>query len=379
MRSSLDGWWNAQAPRRARRLRALAVVDYALAIGHRDAAGLQRLRHEVVTAHRDDLPGLIADLPVPRWDRGSAAAPVDGPQRDFAVTLLDIATEAGTLDSAERKWRTVFAQNARTAADLLVLFLDLEPYLRRRSRQEPAMATRLERLAFVPTLVQARGQGTLTRAEFDALVERTAAGEPLDTLRAAMRGKGPIEVPRTTIVPRRRPTERTANEPSPRREAPTPPKQRDKPVPPPKQRDKPVTPSKQRGKQTAASRPATDVDRARIAKHLEHALFEGRLDQGEHAARLVILWSATTTSQLAALVVDLPVPADEPLRDRKPDPHSDNLIAPAHREAVIARIDQAMASGKLTLWEYETRLSMALTAHTYRDLHPAVDDLPPLA
>jgi len=364
MRSPLDGWWNDQAPRRARRRRAQAVVDYALAIGHVDEAGHQDLRHSVVAAHRDDLSTVIADLPVPRWDLVSAHEPVDGPQRDLAVTMLDIATQAGTLDNAERKWRTIFAQNARTAADLLVLFLDLEPYLRRRSRQEPAMATRLERLAFVPTLIQARGHGTLSRAEFDSLVERTASGERLDTLRAAMRGNGPIEVPRTTIVPSRRPTKRTSGE-----------QHRDKPVPK-------TTPSKQRSRPPAtstASPPATDVDRARIAKHLEQALFEERLDPGEHAARLVTLWSATTTSQLAALVVDLPVPKDEPLRDRKPDPHSDNLVAPTHRQAAIARIDQAMANGMLTLWEYETRVVMALTAHTYRELRPAADDLPPLA
>lgn len=370
MRSSLDGWWNAQAPRRARRQRALAVVDYALAIGHLDAAGLQRLRHSVVTAHRDELPAMIAHLPVPRWDRVPGTEPVDGPQRHFAVTLLDIAAESGTLVGPDRKWRTVFARNARTAADLLVLFLDLEPYLRQRSREEPAMATRLERLAFVPTLAQARSHGKLTRAEYDSLVERTASGEPLDILRAAMNGVGPIEVPRTTIVSQRRPAKRTANEPSP---------QRDKPVPPTPRPVPKSTPSKRRSKQPAASQPVTDVDRARIAKHLEQALFEGRLNQGEHAARLVALWSATTTSQLAALVVDLPVPANEPLRDRKPDPHSDNLIAPAHREAVVARINQAMANGKLTLWEYETRLAMALAAHTYRELHPAADDLPPLA
>lgn len=43
------------------------------------------------------------------------------------------------------------------------------------------------------------------------------------------------------------------------------------------------------------------------------------------------MWSAVTTRELAELVVDLPLPTDEPLRDRRPIPHADDLITPTHQ------------------------------------------------
>lgn len=332
----------------------MALVDYALACGHVDGDGHQELLHTLSTTRHDGLLAVIADLPVPRWDLVPVTEPVDGPQRDFAVALLDIAGRFGPLVGADRKWRTIFAVNARTAADLLVLFLDIEPYLRRRNRKDPAMASRLERLAFVPTLLRARGRGRLSRAEFDSLVERAASGESLAALHAALDTPGAFE--KLTAVP---------EDPPASVEKPT--VVEDKPA----LSEEPIVV----GEAKAAEPPAIDLDRARVAKYLEQALFEGRLDPGEHAARTVALWSATTSRQLAGLVVDLPVPAREPLRDRRRDPHSDNLIAPSDRQAVVDRLNQAMANHGLSLWEYETRLDVALNARDYHELRPAAEGL----
>lgn len=137
----------------------------------------------------------------------------------------------------------------------------------------------------------------------------------------------------------------------------------------------PITPEPVVPQPVATETPATELDRARIAKYLGQALAEDRLEPGEHAARTLALWSATTTRELARLVVDLPVPADEPLRDRKFDHRADDLIAPADRQGVLDRLNHAMAGHRLTLWEYETRLDVALNARTYGELWPAVAGL----
>lgn len=130
-----------------------------------------------------------------------------------------------------------------------------------------------------------------------------------------------------------------------------------------------------------ADPPALDVDRARIAKYLEQALVAERLGPGEHAARTIGVWltswSATTTRELAKLVVDLPLPANKPLRDRKPDPHADDVITPTHRQVVVDRLNRAMAGGVLSLWEYEIRLDVALKALTLEELTLAITGLPP--
>jgi len=95
------------------------------------------------------------------------------------------------------------------------------------------------------------------------------------------------------------------------------------------------------------------------------------------ASSAFALWSATTTPELAVLIVDLPTPANEPLRDRKPDAYLDDLITPAHRQTVVDRLGRVMAGDALTLWEYEARLEVALKARTFEELGLATADLPP--
>lgn len=352
-----NAWWKKEK-KSARKQRALAVLDYALARGRIDQATYAEFRRLVPQTPHEDVPGLVGDLPVPRWDLVALTEPVDRPQRDFAVALLDVACQAEALTPAERKWRAVFAANARIAADLTALFLDLEPHLHRR-RQDPAMVERLERLAFVPEIFRARSQGGLSRAELTSFLERAASGESLDTLRAELVGKTPVKRP-ADMRPRLAEVQpRTADRPPKRRGERT-------------RRE----PAAEAAPVVAADPPVSDLDRARIAKYLERALHEERLDPGEHAVRTLALWSATTTGELAKLVVDLPVPVDEPLRDRKPNPHADDLITPAHRQAVLDRLDRAMAGHVLTLWEYETRLDVALKARSFQELGPATADLP---
>ncbi|MCS7482434.1 DUF1707 domain-containing protein [Umezawaea endophytica] len=313
----------------------MAVVDFALARGLLDQDRYEDLRQAVAKADYQDLPAVVADLPAPRWDAVPVTTPVDDLQREFAITLLDIAAQYDVLSGADRKWRTAFAARARTAADLLVLFLDVEPHLRRR-RNDPAMLAGLERLAFVSEILQARGRGGLSREGFDSFLDRAALGEDLDTLRAELDSPNRDDQPRTA-----RPAGLVFTGPA------------------------------------VADPPALDLDRARIAKYLEQALSEGRLGPGEHAARTILVWSATTARDLAKVVVDLPLPADEPLRDPSSNQRADHLVSPVERQTAFDWLDRAMAGGALTLWEYETRLDVAVRARTVRELARATAHLPP--
>jgi hypothetical protein len=350
----------------------LAVVDYAVACGWLDRVRSEGLRQEVSEAAYHDLPAMVADLPAPRWDTVPATTPVNDLEREFAITLLDIAAEYDSLSGADRRWRTTFAARARTAADLLVLFLDIEPHLRPR-RDDPALAEGLERLAFVQEALQARGNRRLTRAEFDSILERAASGENLDTLRAAW--GGPRQTGRSAVVAE--PDLVMVVEPLVAEPVVAEPLVVEPVVVEPVEPEPVVVRPAVVAEPAVADPSALDVDRARVAKYLEQALAEERLGPGEHAARTIGVWSATTTRELAKLVVDLPLPANDPLSDRKPDPHSDDLITPAHRQVVLDRLDRAMAGGVLTLWEYETRLDVAVRARTFEELTPAITGLPP--
>lgn len=386
-RSVADPSWWRQEKKSARKLRAMAVVNYARGRQDIDQARHEELRQAIPRTPHVDVPDLVGGLPVPRWDRVPPAKPVDRLECDFAAALLDVAHQAEVLSAPERKWRVVFAKNARTAGDLLVLFLDIEPQLSPR-RADPALATELERLAFVPQIYEARSKGALSRPELDNFLKRTASGEDLDALRAEL---GVPQRPRPWVV-KPGAAERTVAKPPDANPFFTKPADAKPPIvkpavakpavanplftKPPVAEPAAKATNPRVLKADAPDRPVTDVDRARIAKHLQNALADERLTPGEHAARTVALWTATTSRDLAVLIVDLPAPANEPLRDRKPHAHRDDLITPTHRQATLDRLNRAMAGHALTLWEYETRLDVALKARTFEELWPATANLP---
>lgn len=53
-------------------------------------------------------------------------------------------------------------------------------------------------------------------------------------------------------------------------------------------------------------------------------------------------------------------------------------VSHAEREAVVARLNEAAAEGRIDLAELDERLEQALTAKTYADLAPLTADLPPV-
>lgn len=67
---------------------------------------------------------------------------------------------------------------------------------------------------------------------------------------------------------------------------------------------------------------ASDADRDAAAEALAEAVASGRLSLAEHSSRLDAMYSATTASQVAAVVADLPsLPAKRSGLYRATDPH----------------------------------------------------------
>jgi hypothetical protein len=58
-------------------------------------------------------------------------------------------------------------------------------------------------------------------------------------------------------------------------------------------------------------------------------------------------------------------------------PQGDLRVSHAEREAVVERLREAAAEGRIELDELESRLDVALTARTFADLAPLTADLPP--
>jgi hypothetical protein len=60
-------------------------------------------------------------------------------------------------------------------------------------------------------------------------------------------------------------------------------------------------------------------------------------------------------------------------------PNPKLLMADADREGVVTRLHTAVAEGRITLSEFEERMSGVLAARTFADVTPYVEDLPGLA
>ncbi|OLF11304.1 DUF1707 SHOCT-like domain-containing protein [Actinophytocola xanthii] len=347
-------------------------MEYALALGHLDRSRYERFRTAAYTVPVQELPSLVGELPGPRWETTPPEEPVSEPDRALAVALLTTAEGFGWVSGAGRAWRTQFATHARTAVDLLVLFLDVEPHLRGRDRSHPALAEPLARVAFVASVHRSRALGLITRGTFDSLLYVAAAGGAIEEHDAGL-PRGP-EQPRDVGDKFSRAVVKGLVKLVDTLEATVGKKAGDVAVDTVmKLLEKAAGPTEK-----VADPVPADVDRARIAKHLERALFDERLDPGDYATRMLAVLAARTTAELAALVVDLPVPDEEPLRDPKPDHRADDLIAPVDRQLVVTRLNRAMAEGTVSLWEYETFLDTVLDARTYAELEAATARLPPL-
>jgi hypothetical protein len=63
--------------------------------------------------------------------------------------------------------------------------------------------------------------------------------------------------------------------------------------------------------------------------------------------------------------------------EKLPDKPDEYRISHAEREAVMDRLRDGMAEGRIDLYEFESRLDIVLNAKVAADLVPAVADLPP--
>lgn len=96
----------------------------------------------------------------------------------------------------------------------------------------------------------------------------------------------------------------------------------------------------------------SDVDRQRVAKQVEKAHAEGRLDLAEFDERTGQVWAARTYRELAAVTADLPEaaiirPPDQP---RAPAPVHSGTVEPAPRRTPARRRGGKVAKVVVGAW-----------------------------
>lgn len=111
---------------------------------------------------------------------------------------------------------------------------------------------------------------------------------------------------------------------------------------------------------------ASVAERDQAIARVEAAAAAGQLDETERDARVAAARSATTDAQLAALVADLSSDT------RAPGARASN----AEREAVAARMQEAVEAGLLDIAEFDERVRAVYAARLRDELTRLVADLP---
>lgn len=112
---------------------------------------------------------------------------------------------------------------------------------------------------------------------------------------------------------------------------------------------------------------ASHTERDQAIARIEAAVAAGVLEPAEQHDRVAAVRRATTDAQLAALVADLPVGAGAARSPR---------ASHADREAVIARLHDAVEAGLIDLSEFDERTRAVYAARLRDELSRVVADLP---
>jgi len=112
---------------------------------------------------------------------------------------------------------------------------------------------------------------------------------------------------------------------------------------------------------------ASHTERDQAIARIEAAVAGGLLEPAEQHDRVAAVRRATTDAQLAALVADLPAGAGP-----APSPR----VSHADREAVVARLHDAVEAGVLDLPEFDERVRAVYAARWRDELARLVADLP---
>jgi hypothetical protein len=112
---------------------------------------------------------------------------------------------------------------------------------------------------------------------------------------------------------------------------------------------------------------ASHTERDQAVARIEAAVAAGLLEPAEQHDRVAAVRRATTDAQLAALVADLPVGAGAARSPR---------ASHADREAVIARLHDAVEAGLIDLSEFDERTRAVYAARLRDELSRVVADLP---
>jgi 5'-deoxynucleotidase YfbR-like HD superfamily hydrolase len=113
---------------------------------------------------------------------------------------------------------------------------------------------------------------------------------------------------------------------------------------------------------------ASLVERDQAIARIEAAVDSGLLDPAERHGRVEAARNATTDAQLAALVADLTTNPSSPAAPAR--------VSNADREAVAARLHDAVEAGFLDLTEFDERVREVYAARLSSELERVVVDLP---
>ncbi|HEX6356693.1 DUF1707 domain-containing protein [Actinophytocola sp.] len=113
---------------------------------------------------------------------------------------------------------------------------------------------------------------------------------------------------------------------------------------------------------------ASLAERQQAIERIEAAVAEGLLDPAEQHGRVEAVRNATSDAQLAALVADLTTSSRSPTAPAR--------VSNVEREAVAARLYDAVEAGFLDLTEFDERVRAVYAARLSSELERLVADLP---
>lgn len=302
----------------------------------------------------------IPTMPIMKvgWsDGGQASLRATNAERYQVLRLLEIGHAEGRLDSADHAWRVDAVQTATTRGELAALAADLPNRPGVREWLDQIRVHGDDRDRAVRWLAEAAAQGRLTASEHELRLAALTEVDSYAALRAVLRGvpgrPGAVDDDvLASAVDREAALTELAEAVTDGRLTPA-----EYPSWEAELRQTRQVRQLRELLHRVAARPS-DHERGDAAARLNGAYSEGRLDAAQLAERVGKVRAAATSTDLSALVQD-----------------SQQLLGTADREAITARLRQALDDGRLDLAAYESRLRAAYEATTAGDAQPLFADL----
>ncbi|GFJ94761.1 hypothetical protein Prum_084030 [Phytohabitans rumicis] len=295
--------------------------------------------------------------------------------RQRAADVLGTALREGRLDAAEYDNRSRSVQDAKSVGELNALLADLPSQLGVRDWADQLRVRQGDREQVNRWLADAVTDGRLTEAEHERRLAGVASAGTYAELKPLVDGvPGPPETPRADLfvsaADRQAVLDRLAAALT----------------------DGLLSADEHRDRRADVGRAeryrqldelaidlgerANPAERARAVRRLDHAHAAGQLDAAEHAKRVAAATAATRDRDLAKLLTDLtPTPGSRATANSLLALKRRHRLTDAERELAAQELQHALDDGRLTLDEYDERVTKAYAAGTAGALRPLLDDL----